>query len=405
MNTASSNTTAIGFVAFIVFLDMAGVGMIVPVLPGLVAELGQTDNSGAAVTGGTILFAYALMQFLCAPIIGGLSDRFGRRPVLLLTLAAMGIDYALMAWAPTLVWLFVGRLISGAMGATWAAANSCIADIFPPEERGAKFGLLGGAGASGFVLGPAMGGVLGEYGLRLPFIAAAILALTGAMFGWFLFRETLPVEKRRAFTLARANPLGTLLQMAKIPIVIKLLLVLFILQLAAQSTLTTWAYYLIEKFNWSSLHIGLSVAMYGAMLAMIQGGLSGRAISQFGERNTALYGLLFVVPSYLLLAFASSGAMIYAGIIVGSFSGLAFPAIQSLMSHKVDPDAQGELQGAVASTISLTTIIGPLIMSRIFAHFTDDRGLSLPGAPFVVAAILGVAAVLFYARITRRLAT
>ncbi len=401
MDQRSANSV-LGLIAFIVFLDMSGVGMIIPVLPGLVAQLGHTNNDGAAIIGGVIMFVYALMLFICAPIVGGLSDRFGRRPILLITLTAMGLDYALLAWAPTLIWLFVGRMISGATGATWAAANSCIADLFPPEERSAKFGLLGGAGAAGFVLGPAIGGLLGNYGLRLPFVVASIVALCGALVGVFLFKETLPPEKRRAFTLARANPLGTLVQMSKVPLVFGLLAVLFLLQLASQSQMATWAYFLIEKFNWTPLHIGLSVALFGVMLALAQGVLTGKAIPVFGERRTALYGLIFGIPSYLMLAFAGSGTMIYAAIIVGALSGVSFPAIQGLMSHKVDPDAQGELQGAVASMISITAIIGPLVMTQLFQHFADDSGLLLPGAPFLLAALLTCFAIGLYLWVMRR---
>lgn len=402
MTQQKSQNSVLALVAFIVFLDMAGVGMIVPVLPGLVAELGQTSNEGAAVIGGTILFVYALMQFLFSPIIGGLSDRFGRRPVLLVTVAAMGLDYALMAWAPTLIWLFVGRMISGVMGATWAACNSCIADIFPVEERGAKFGLLGGAGAAGFVAGPALGGLLGEMDLRLPFIAASVIALAGAVIGAFCFPETLPREKRRAFSLSRANPLGTLLQMAKLPFVIGMLGVLFLLQLGSQSQLAVWAYFLIEKFNWSLIQIGLSVALFGMMLVLAQGFLTGQLIPRLGERRTALIGLVFGIPSYLLIAFATSGSWIYAGIVVGALSGVAFPAIQAMMSEQVDENAQGELQGAVASTISLTAIIGPLIMSRLFEHFSDDQGVQFPGAPFILAVALNLLGLGLYLLVTRK---
>lgn len=405
MSNQNSGNNVLGLIAFIVFLDMAGVGMIVPVLPGLIAELGQTSNDGAAVIGGTILFAYALMQFLFSPIIGGLSDRFGRRPVLLGTLILIGLDYALMAWAPTLIWLFIGRMISGVMGATWAACNSCIADIYTPEERGAKFGLLGGAGAAGFVAGPAIGGVLGEIDLRLPFIIASGIALAGAAIGALRFPETLPPEKRRAFTLARANPLGTLLQMAKLPFVIGMLGVLFLFQLGGQSEHSIWAYFLIEKFNWSLTQIGLSVALFGIMLVIAQGYLTGKMIPRLGESRTALIGLCFSIPSYLLLGFSMSGSWIYAGIVVGALSGVAFPAIQGMISKKVDENAQGELQGAVASTMSLTAIIGPLIMSRLFEHFSDDQGVSFPGAPFILAVMLSVCGLGLYLLVSRRQAS
>jgi MFS transporter, DHA1 family, tetracycline resistance protein len=378
-----------------------GVGLIIPVLPSLIAQLSDQSIDQAASTGGLILFGYALMQFICSPIVGGLSDRFGRRPILLFTLTAMGVDYLMMAWAPTLIWLFVGRLISGAMGATWAAANSCIADTFAPEERGAKFGLLGGAGAAGLVFGPAIGGLLGDIGLRLPFIVAAVLALGGAVTGYFVFHETLPPEKRRTFAMARANPFGTLIQMSKIPLVIGLLSVIFLMQLAGQSQMATWAYFLIAKFNWSTLQIGLSVTLFGAMLAMAQGLLTGKAIARFGPRRAALFAMLFGLPSYLLLAVAPGGWAIYMAIIIGGLSGITFPALQGMMSDQISEDAQGELQGAVASIMSLTAIIGPIVMTRIFSHFADKSGVYFPGAPFLLATLMLIIAIALYQIVIR----
>ncbi len=393
--------TALALIALIVFLDMTGVGIIIPVLPGLITALSGEDLQHAALIGGGLLLAYSAMVFFCAPIIGGLSDRFGRRPVLLITLTAMGIDYFVMAWAPTLLWLFIGRLISGAMGATWAAANSCIADLFPPEERGAKFGLLGGAGAAGFVLGPALGGLLGEYGLRLPFIAAGTLALAGALIGWFRFPETLAPDRRRSFTWSRANPLGTLLQMRKLPLVIGLIAVIFLTNLASQATMTTWAFYLIEKFSWSPFDIGVVTAVYGLLLVAVQGGLTGKAIARFGAVRTATLGFLGGIVAFAILAFANSGPVLYLGVVIGSLGGLTFPAFQGLMSARVDPDAQGELQGAIASALSISALCGPLIMPPVFAAFTDGAGLYLPGAPFVLSVILMLLGLLLFGSLVR----
>lgn len=399
-----SQTSALTLVALIVFLDMTGVGIIIPVLPGLISDLSHESLQNAALIGGGLLFAYSAMLFFCAPIVGGLSDRFGRRPVLLITLAAMGIDYLLMAWAPTLLWLLIGRLISGAAGATWAAANSCIADLFTPEERGAKFGLLGGAGAAGFVLGPAIGGLLGEIGLRLPFIAAGILALAGALGGYFLFDEPLPAERRRAFDWKRANPLGTLLQMRRIKLVIGLIAVIFLMTLASQATMTTWAFYLIEKFRWSPLDIGIVTAVYGLLLVAVQGGLTGKFIAKFGQVRTATLGLCAGIPAFAILAFASSGPVLYLGVVIGAFGGLTFPALQSLMSERVDPDSQGELQGAIASTISIAALAGPLVMPPVFAAFTDKSGYYLPGAPFVLSVVLtAIGGMLFISLVRRHL--
>lgn len=389
-------------IAFIVFIDMAGIGLIIPILPSLVESLAHTTVDHAAIIGGELLLIYAGMQFLFAPLVGSLSDRFGRRPVLLGTLAALGVDYGIMAWAPTLPWLYAGRLLSGAMGATWAAGNSCIADIFPPEERGRQFGVLGGAGACGFVLGPAIGGLLGMFGVRLPFIAASILALTGAAIGYFTFRETLPVERRRPFTLARANPLGMFGRMAKFPFILGVLGTIFLMQLAAQSQVSTWSFFLIAKFAWTPLQIGLSVALFGTLLAIAQGVLTGPIIARLGERRSAVISLAFGIPTYLILAFASSGRMVYFGIIVGALTGIAFPALQSMMTTRIDEDSQGELQGAIASTIGLTSIIGPIAMPHIFERYADPHGVYFPGAPFVAAAGLMLAAIILLIATLRR---
>ena len=249
MRLDSSTRRILGMVAFIVFVDMLGIGLIIPVMPELIEDISSVSVDRAAEIGGTLLFTYAAMQFLFAPVIGGLSDRFGRRPILLLTLCALGIDYLIMALAPTLTWLFVGRAISGIMGATWAASNSCIADCIPRENRGGAFGLMGGAGAAGFVLGPALGGIAGEFGPRIPFVIAGSMALSGALVGVFLLRETLPASRRRTFSLKRANPLGSILQLSRHPFVIGCLAALFFMQLGAQAQLSIWAY-------WGTLRFG-----------------------------------------------------------------------------------------------------------------------------------------------------
>ncbi len=380
-------------VGFIIFVDMLGIGLIVPVMPRLIGEVARVGIERAAELGGYLLFAYAMMQFVCAPVIGGLSDQFGRRPVLLATLGALGIDYGVMAWAPTFAWLFVGRLVSGVMGATWAAANACIADCLPPERRGAAFGQLGGFGAAGFVLGPAVGGLAGEFGTRLPFVIAAILALSGAVVGVFVLRETLPTQQRRRFELARANPLGAVRQMLRQPLVAGCLAVAFFMQLSAQAQFSIWAYWGALKFGWTPLTAGLTVTLFGVSLGLMQGVVTGKAIARFGPAQTARWSLLFGVPSYLLLAFAGSTATVLLAIGIGAVSGMTFPALQQLMSVRVSQDAQGELQGAIASTVSLTAIIGPVMMTQVFGRFAGDHGHSFPGAPFLLAALLLVVAV------------
>lgn len=379
--------------ASIVFIDMAGIGLIVPVMPSLIQTLTGEGIDRAATWGGWLLFTYAAMQFLFAPVVGGLSDRFGRRPVLLGTLALLGVDYALMAAAPNITWLFVGRLVSGIMGASYAAANSCIADSIPPDRRGAAFGMLGGAGAAGFVLGPAIGGLIGQFGDRLPFVAAAVLCTLGVLFGLANLHETLDPARRRRFDPFRSNPFGTLARMARIPLVIGCLAAIFLMQLASQSQLSVWAYYGTAKFGWTPAITGMTVALFGSLLVLTQGVLSGRMIARFGPVRTATVSLAFAVPSFLILAFAPSTPVVILGMIIGCVPGMCFPAMQQLMSPRISENAQGELQGAIASVISLTAIIGPPVMTGVFAAYADDSGLLFPGAPFILAAALMAGAV------------
>ena len=401
MAQGTHSASTLKLIGFIVFIDMAGMGLVMPVMPSLITGLANVTVDRAAEIGGWLLFSYAAMQFLFAPVIGGLSDRFGRRPVLLATLTALGADYALMAWAPTLAWLFVGRVISGIMGATWAAANSCVADTVPMEDRGAAFGLLGGCGAAGFVLGPAIGGLAGHYGDRVPFLVASVLALGGAAVGLLILRETLPPSKRRAFSALRSNPVGGLIRLSANRFVIGCLAVIFLIQLAAQSQLSVWSYYGTLKFGWGPLTIGLTIALFGSLLVVAQGVLVGRAIARFGAARTALMSLPFGIPSYLLIAFAPSTSWIVIAILVGSLAGLTFPALQSLMTRHVGEDEQGELQGAIASTIGLTAILGPPLMTGVFGAFSDPAGVYLPGAPFLLAAALAGGAALWLARTLR----
>lgn len=379
-------------VALIVFIDMVGIGLIIPVLPGLLEEVTGLGLDETARIGGWLLFAYAMMQFVFAPIIGGLSDRFGRRPILLFTLFMLGIDYLIMAFAPTLFWLFFGRILSGIMGASWAAANSCIADVAGPETRGKYFGIMGAAGAAGFVVGPGLGGLLGTVDVRFPFIAAAVLAIAGAAMGYFLLKETLPKDRRRKFSVARANPLGTLIQMARMPVVLGFLSVIFFSQLGAQSHQTVWAYHTQLVFGWDELQIGLSVALFGILLVVVQGGLTGKIIDRIGPGRTIMLGFAISLPANLLFAFAPAGYFMIIGIIIGATGGLTFPAMQQMMSARISEDAQGELQGAIASTMSITAIIGPLIMTNAFSTFADDEGLFFPGAPYLLAFLCGVTA-------------
>ncbi len=399
---STGNTRTLWFVALVVFIDMTGFGLIVPVLPSLITGMGAYSIAQAATIGGWLLFIFALMQFFFAPVIGGLSDRFGRRPVLLFSVGALAVDYALMAVAPTLAWLFLGRAISGIMGGTWAAANSCVADMSSRENRGRNFGIMGAAGGSGFVIGPGLGGFLGEYGDRMPFIAACILCLITTLFGYFYLRETLPASKRRAFSILRANPLGNLIIMSRHKLVIGLISVIFLLQLAAQTEISVWAYYGTLKFDWGPREIGLSITFWGLLFAIVQGSLVGPVQKRLGETRTVFVSLLFGIPAYLLFAFAANQWWMAAGIVVGAATALAFPVMQSMMSSQIDDDAQGELQGAIASAVSLTSIIGPVMMAMTFAHFADDKGFYFPGAPFLLSMAVLVIGIAVYQLTVRR---
>ena len=406
--------SAIIFVMAVIFLDMIGVGLILPVTPALIELLSGLPNSAAAEIGGWLLFTYAVMQFFAAPILGGLSDRFGRRPILLLALTGLAFDYLLMAFAPGLLLLFVGRFLSGIMGATWPTANAFVADITDGKDRAKHFGLMGAAGAAGLVFGPALGGVFGAIGvaqfgpegIRLPFFIAAGLTVLTVPFGWFVLQESLPVDKRRKFELARANPVGSLLKVARTRTVIGLLFAWFLIQFAWQSFGTIWPYYTIEMFAWSELEIGLSTAFYAVLSAVFQGVLIGPLVMRFGEVRLAKLIMAQGIVSYFLYIFVPVGAgwLMYPLIVFGTAATLLGPCLQSIASQQVAENQQGEMQGAIASVMSLTLIGGPVFMSQIFAAFTrDGASYYLPGAPFVAAALLVVLGLAIFNWATRGL--
>lgn len=376
------------FICLVVFFDALAVGLILPVMPDLIMELSEAPLGQAAAIGGYLTFTFAAMQFVAAPVLGGLSDRYGRRPVLLLALAGFSVDYFVMAAAPSLAFLFVARLISGILGATYPVANACAVDISTPENRAKNFGLLGGAIGLGFVFGPAFGGLLGEYGYRIPFIVAGLLSAGTCVYGYFALPETLPAESKRKFELRRANPFGSLLSISRFPIVLWVFAGIFFVQLAAQSYVSIWSYFTIELFDWSPQAIGISAAVYGIVLAGVQGGVTGPAVARFGEIRTAIFSLLLAVIVYTGMGLATQPLQVYFWIVIGGLSAMALPSMQALMSQRVPADAQGELQGAIASSYSLTAIIGPIMMTQLFASYTDELGLYLPGAPFLTGTVL-----------------
>ena len=394
----------VAFLLITVLVDVIGLGIIIPVTPDLIRELSGSGLDRAAILGGWLTFLYALLQFACAPILGGLSDRFGRRPVLLISLFAFGVDYVLMGLAPNLIWLFLGRAIAGAAGASVTTANAYMADVTPPEKRAASFGLIGAAWGVGFVIGPVLGGLLGQYGTRVPFFAAAALALCNVVYGWFVLPESLPVEKRRPFDWRRANPVGSLVRMARHPVLGAMIGVLVLYQIAHDANPSTWSYYTMERFGWTPREVGLSLGVVGVLIAIVYGGLVGPIVQRFGEQRTVRYGLLLMASGFLGYSLAPTGPVMLLFIVPFAVGCVAMPALRGLMANRVAADEQGELQGAMTSLGSLTAIFAPLLMTRLFGVFAaDDAPVYFPGASFLVAAVMLVLASGWFSLARRRL--
>lgn len=369
-------------------LDMVGLGLIMPILPAILRELTGTDVAHASIYGGWLFFAYAVMQFFCAPVIGGLSDAFGRRPVLLLSVLGLGVDYALTALSPTIVWLFVGRIIAGIFGASYTTANAYIADVTPPAERGKAFGILGAAFGVGFVVGPAIGGLLGDLGPRVPFFVAAGLSLTNFLYGLVFLPETLPKEKRQPLQLGQIHPFGAVANIPGGKDVRTLVISLFALFLGSAVYPAIWSFWSNARFNWTPRTIGISLAAYGVSSIVTQALLVGLCTKRWGEQKTAFIGLAFNIACFALFGLASQTWMVFAVIVVMSPSAIAMPAMQAWMSKLAPEEAQGRLQGTIGAAESLSSIFGPILMSQVFGTFEQV----LPGAPFFVAAVLSVAA-------------
>ena len=394
---------ALGFIFVTLLVDVMGFGIIIPVLPQLIAHLIHGSLSIAAIYAGGLTFAYAATQFLFSPLIGNLSDRFGRRPVLLSSLLGFGIDYLFLAFAPTIGWLFVGRIIAGITGASYTTANAYIADISTPEKRAANFGLVGVAFGIGFILGPVIGGILGNYNVQYPFLAAAALALLNAAYGYFILPESLSIENRRPFSWLRANPIGSLVQLSKYKAVIGLAFSLFLVYFAVQSVQSVWTFYTIEKFQWSKAMVGYSLGFVGLMVAVVQGGLIRILIPKIGQERSIWIGLLLYSIGLILFAFASKSWMMFAFLIPYCLGGIAGPALQGYMSNSVPANEQGELQGGLTSLVSLSTIFGPVIMTWSFSYFTKPGApFQFPGAPFLLGSILMLASALLAIRNFKR---
>lgn len=372
-----------------VLLNSIGFGIIMPVMPKLVMEVTGQGLTQAALYGGWLMFAYAIMQFFFAPVLGNLSDRFGRRRVLLVSLMAFSLDYLVMGWAPTLGWLFAGRFVAGIAAATNSTANAYIADISPAEERPQNFGLLGAAFGVGFIIGPVLGGMLGEYGTRAPFYAAAALGVLNLAFAFFALPESLPRERRRPFELARANPFGAVAQLRKTPIVLALVVAVFLYNLGHFVMPAIWSYYTIERFGWSPREIGYSLGYVGILSVLVQGYFTRIVIPRVGPSVAAYVGLGFALVAFLGYAFAPFGWMMYVVMLVGALSGFTMPALQAIMTSRVAANTQGELQGAIASANALTAVLGPPLMTQLFGYFSSSAApVYFPGAAFLAAAIL-----------------
>lgn len=379
---------AMVFLLVAVLIDMIGLGMIMPVMPSLLTEITGEGLGSAAAWGGWLAFTYALMQFLFAPVMGNLSDAYGRRRVLLLALGALAVDYAIMGFAPTLVWLFIGRFFAGIFGANFAVANAYIADISPPEKRAQNFGLVGAAFGVGFILGPAVGGLLGEFGPRVPFFAAAALGFVNVAYGFFVLPETLAPENRRPFVLARSNPLGAFRQLRQYPLVLGLLGAVVFFQLAHDVNPSTWSYYAMLKFGWSEAQVGASLAFVGLCMALMMGLGTRLIIPRIGEARAAMLGLAMTGVGFMGFAFSSTVWHFLPLMVVSSFMGLVMPSLRAIMSAEVPGNAQGELQGAMSSVVGLTMIVAPVLATQTFDAFTGGAApVYFPGAAFIMASI------------------
>ena len=373
---ATNRSAAISFIFITLLIDVTGIGLIIPVVPGLIEQLIHGSISDASRYSGWLAFAYAIMQFLFAPLLGNLSDKYGRRPVLLLSLLGLGIDYIFLAMAPSIGWLFVGRIIAGFAGASFTTATAYIADISTPQNRAQNFGMVGAAFGLGFILGPVIGGLLGEYGVRVPFIVAACLSLVNCLYGYFVLPESLAIENRREFQWKRANPIGSLKQLQKYPAVGGLILSFFLIYLASNAVQSTWSFFGIKQFNWTPKIIGLSLGLVGLLVGAVQGGLIRIVNPWLGNKKSVYAGLALYAIGLFLFSIATQSWMMFLFLVPYCLGGICGPALQSIISGQVPANEQGELQGGLTSVMSLTNIIGPILMTSLFSYFTK------PAAPF-----------------------
>ncbi|WP_426667866.1 TCR/Tet family MFS transporter [Mucilaginibacter sp. McL0603] len=380
---------ALGFIFATLLIDVMGLAIIIPVFPKLIEHLIHGNVSDASLYGGWLTAVYAIMQFLCSPLIGNLSDKYGRRPVLLCSLVGFGIDYLFLAFAPTIGLLFIGRIIAGITGASFTTANAYIADISTPEKRAANFGLVGVAFGLGFIIGPVIGGILGKYNVQYPFLAAAGLAFLNAAYGYFILPESLAPENRRPLEFKKINPFTSLIQLNKYKSVVGLAASLFLIYFAVQAVQSVWTYYTIYKFNWTETLVGISLGVVGFLIALVQGGLIRFINPKLGNERSIWMGLVLYSIGLILFAFATKGWMMFAFLVPYCLGGIAGPALQGYMSNSVPANEQGNLQGGLTGLMSLSAIFGPLSMTWAFHYFTGpNTPFIFPGAPYAIGAVL-----------------
>ncbi|MEY4012827.1 MAG: hypothetical protein RIT22_1951, partial [Bacteroidota bacterium] len=380
---------AIGFIFITMLIDITGWGIIIPVIPKLIKELIHGDISEAAKYGGWLTFAYAITQFLFAPLVGNLSDKFGRRPIILISLFAFSMDYLLLAFAPTIQWLFIGRIIAGLTGASITTATAYIADVSTPENRAKNFGMIGAAFGLGFIIGPVLGGLLGQYGARVPFYAAAGLCLLNFLYGFFILPESLAKENRREFDIKRANPIGALLHLKKYPKLIGLVIATFLLYVASHAVHSNWSFFTMYQFNWDEKMVGISLGVIGLLVGLVQGGLIRWINPKLGNEKSIYVGMGLYTIGMFLFATATQSWMMFVFLIPYCLGGIAGPAMQAVISEQVPANEQGEIQGTMSSLMSASAIIGPPMMSTVFYFFTHNEApFKFAGAPFVLAGFL-----------------
>ena len=387
------------FILVTVLLDSMGIGLIIPVMPDLLREVQNAGLASAAVWGGILSTTFAAMQFLFGPLLGNLSDRYGRRPVLLISTVIMALDYLVMAVAGSIWLLLAGRVVGGITAATQSTANAYMADISAPKDKAANFGLIGAAFGMGFVFGPLIGGFLAEFGTRAPFYAAAILAALNFVFGYFVLSETVDDRIRRPFEWRRANPFGAFKSLGKLPGLLPLLLVFFVYQLAFGVYPAVWSFYTIERFDWSPGMIGLSLGLFGIFLALIQGFLIRPILRWLGERGAVIYGHVADIVAFVIIAIIPTGTALLIFTPIAALPGVITPALQGIMSKAVADDAQGELQGALTSVSAIAMMLSPLLMTYTFYAFSEPGvAVYFPGAPFILSAGLVLVALSVFLR-------